>query len=137
VPLKEGACTACHNPHGSKIKGRLNRPLGSLCLSCHPDLAAHLEADTFQHTPAREGLCLKCHVPHYASIENLLTVTGASLCKGCHKLKVPAMADAHHRIDIGGADCVGCHEAHSAKNKGLIHKVMHEPFQEGKCEACH
>jgi predicted CXXCH cytochrome family protein len=137
VPLKEGACTGCHNPHGSRIKGRLNRPLGSLCLSCHPDLAADLEEDAFQHAPAREGLCLKCHVPHYANIEGLLTDAGATLCKGCHILNDPAMADAHHSIDIGGADCTGCHETHSAENKGLIHKVTHAPFQEGDCGACH
>ena len=82
-------------------------------------------------------MCLKCHVPHYANRENLLSGKGAGLCKGCHDLKALALVDAHNRIALGKADCIGCHEAHSAENKGLMHKVMHVPFEEGKCEKCH
>jgi predicted CXXCH cytochrome family protein len=137
MPIRDGKCTSCHNPHGSKIKGRLNRPAGSLCLSCHSGLALNIEKDEFQHAPAKERMCLKCHVPHYANIENLLTGKGVSLCKGCHNLNNPAMADAHSGIAINKTDCIGCHETHSAENKGLMHKVLHPPFKEGNCKKCH
>jgi predicted CXXCH cytochrome family protein len=137
APLKEGACTACHNPHGSKIKGQLNRPLGSLCLSCHSELEAAIATDPFQHMPAKEGMCLKCHVPHYANSEDLLAGEGASLCRDCHDDKEAAMGEAHHGIAIGRSDCTGCHESHTAETKGLIHRVMHAPFKEGNCVACH
>lgn len=137
MPIREGECTSCHNPHGSKIQGRLNRPVGNLCLSCHPDLALHIKEDEFQHTPVKQGMCLKCHVPHYANIESLLAGKGATLCKGCHNINNPAMADAHSGIAINKADCTGCHEAHSAENRGLMHKILHAPFKEGNCKRCH
>ncbi len=127
----------CHNPHGSKIKGQLNRPLGSLCLSCHTDLAVHMKKDKFKHAPAKKGVCLECHLPHYADIESLLAGKGASLCKGCHNLKDHAMADAHSAIPIASADCMGCHETHSSENEALMHKVMHPPFKDGNCKKCH
>ncbi len=96
-----------------------------------------MKEDKFQHKPAKDGACLKCHVPHYGDIEGLLALAGAGLCKDCHSLDDAAMGDAHHGIAIGRADCTGCHEAHSAENQGLIHKVMHPPFKDGQCEACH
>jgi hypothetical protein len=38
---------------------------------------------------------------------------------------------------VANADCVGCHNGHSAKNRGLIHEVMHPPFKDGACIKCH
>jgi predicted CXXCH cytochrome family protein len=136
-PVRAGECTSCHNPHGSRIKGQLNRPVGPLCLSCHLELSKKLEKDEVEHIPAQEGQCLRCHVPHYAKIESFVTDVGADLCRGCHDLKKPSMVDAHQGISFEKANCVGCHEAHSAGSKGLIHKVMHQPFKEGACVKCH
>jgi predicted CXXCH cytochrome family protein len=111
--------------------------VGGLCLSCHPALAAEIEKAKIQHVPAMDGMCLKCHVPHYANSEGLLAGVGMSLCKNCHDPKDKNMADAHHGIPTETTDCIGCHEAHSAENKGLMHKVMHAPFKDGKCDECH
>jgi len=100
-------------------------------------LAEHLEKDRFQHMPAKEGTCLECHVPHYADVEDLLAETGADLCKGCHKLDEASMEIAHHAIGLEGTNCTGCHEGHSADNEGLMHKVLHAPFEKEECVACH
>src|SRR3972149_11790179 len=34
-PVKEGKCTACHNPHASKYSGLLADSDSTLCFNCH------------------------------------------------------------------------------------------------------
>jgi predicted CXXCH cytochrome family protein len=137
MPFKEEDCTSCHNPHGSKIKGQLNRPLGNLCLSCHDDVASRLDKEKVKHATAEDGKCLECHTPHYAEIEYLLVADGASLCSKCHVITSPLMIRAHNGIPIEKADCSGCHESHSAINRGLLRPIMHTPFADKDCKRCH
>lgn len=60
-PVEAGFCTACHNPHRTKIKKLLKREGQELCLYCHSlqDVKkneVHEEIDDVD--------CTECHNPH-------------------------------------------------------------------------
>ncbi|MFH1077069.1 MAG: cytochrome c3 family protein, partial [Pseudomonadota bacterium] len=137
TPFVEEPCVVCHNPHGSKISGQLNRPAGPLCLSCHETVADGLKNQKHPHSPALEGNCLVCHAAHSGERGKLLVAEGGGLCKECHDPNQQLVQNSHKGVSLVNADCSGCHEPHSSDSKGLLHKVMHEPFMNKQCQLCH
>jgi predicted CXXCH cytochrome family protein len=138
-PTVEKKCIVCHRPHGSKIKGLLPRPLKSLCLSCHAEFDKDLKGkDIVIHKPVTDGDCQGCHSAHYANERGLLIAKGDKLCNTCHANQDGAkFVKAHGNISTKGADCLSCHEPHMGKDKRLLHKIMHAPFEKEECNRCH
>lgn len=67
VPVSEGACTDCHDPHQSPNRFFLKKSLPQICFSCHDE-------KDIKANPAHEGknICTECHNPHTSNEEKLL-----------------------------------------------------------------
>ncbi|MEK7773565.1 MAG: cytochrome c3 family protein [Deltaproteobacteria bacterium] len=127
-PVKEGRCTACHNPHTSRHSGLLKGSGGELCFNCHPK--AKYQA-AFVHKPVEEGKCSSCHSPHSSANAFLLKDVGVKLCYGCHPQdKVSAKKNVHPEIRQG--NCTVCHSPHASGNDGLLVKEKTR-----LCASCH
>jgi len=152
-PVKEGSCTACHDPHASDQPKLLTSPINEICLSCHGDKTDFKVA----HGPTAAGDCVTCHNPHQSDNEKLLVEAQPVICLNCHgdlsdtlKMKV-----VHPAIDAG---CTSCHNPHgsgfphllAATGAGVCNdchgdiqdniqkaKVVHPPVAEGNCVKCH
>lgn len=59
-----------------------------------------------------------------------------ALCSGCHKLDARFTA-IHKGNDLTGTDCTTCHDPHASKSKGLLMPLLHAPFADNNCQACH
>jgi predicted CXXCH cytochrome family protein len=57
-PVSAGACTFCHDPHGSVDPAMLKHEERRLCISCHdqPSSKKHIEGEKKE--------CRSCHDPH-------------------------------------------------------------------------
>lgn len=77
-PVKEGKCTACHNPHASKFSGLLTDSDSALCYKCH-ERKKGFEGKVV-HKPVEDGKCLSCHDTHSSANAFLLKETGAKSC---------------------------------------------------------
>jgi len=132
----ESQCSACHD----RTDRSRQRPL---CLACHKDVAADLQAHTGFHGRApvvARGQCVGCHSEHLGrdadivhlsrvSFDHALTdfpLRGAHArlaCESCHRQgspwrKAPAACAACHRADDAhhgalGSSCATCHEESS------------------------
>lgn len=97
-PIKEGSCTACHDPHASK-NFRL------LAQAYPPEFYAKFSMDEYK-------LCFKCHVP-----DLVLKPKGMGLTQfrngdtNLHYL---------HVNQEKGRTCRACHEVHASKNPSHI-----------------
>ena len=80
APVKNGACTACHNPHASDEPKLLVRPTKDLCGACHADKTKH----AYVHGPTATGDCTACHNPHESGEKALLVKDSPDLCFICH-----------------------------------------------------
>jgi predicted CXXCH cytochrome family protein len=153
-PVKDGACTTCHDPHASNEPKLLPQPMKELCLMCHPDILKYKN----QHGPAATGDCTACHAPHEAKGKSLLLKEGEQLCFLCHvdmqgELKKKVI---HPAIQQG---CTSCHNPHSSPARKLLAeegeklcfqchpqigeklqkaKTVHKPVKsERSCASCH
>lgn len=159
-PVKEGECTACHNPHGSEDSPVLlpvGHDLSALCLTCH-DVDAFNQ--TVSHGPSASGACTQCHDPHAANQPKLLKKSPEKTCTGCHQEIAEGMASSSHvHQAVEEASCTSCHNPHSAPAAKLLQKdiqtlcmdchgeigrklkkakVKHAAlYREEKCSACH
>ena len=89
-PVAEGACTACHSPHGSNLPYLVDQPsLLAACAQCHDyqQHSAHPIGDEAVD-PRNKNLridCLSCHKAHGTEFKwMLLTATTKELCTRCH-----------------------------------------------------
>jgi predicted CXXCH cytochrome family protein len=135
LPVDEGKCNLCHNPHGSKLKYQLLNTPNELCLTCHERIVTTTSRKG--HIAMEEGDCLTCHVSHYSSSSYLLKDSDPSLCLKCHSADTEQLLKVH-RTSLDEIDkCMSCHEPHVTEGSGMLKKVLHEPFNRGNCEACH
>ncbi|MDH3524445.1 MAG: cytochrome c3 family protein [Acidobacteriota bacterium] len=137
APAEED-CTICHEfsvaEEGTTV-GLLEAEPG-LCLLCHDEKTAAVEADLdTPHFPVTES-CLTCHDPHGSDQARPVLAPLIELCGECHDL-----GDLQHRHGqqlTAVTDCARCHEPHGSDNaRMLVGAVQHRPFAEGSCEACH
>ncbi|MFQ5899970.1 MAG: cytochrome c3 family protein [Thermodesulfobacteriota bacterium] len=129
MPVKEGRCAECHNPHTSKHTGLLNYLPGKLCFQCHEEEKGF--AGPFVHEPVEAGGCLFCHQHHSSIYKGLLKKTGSDLCFECHlKQEVIIRAIVHKPVEEG--NCAACHLPHSSDEEKLLLKDKRE-----LCIGCH
>ncbi len=103
-PIREGACTACHEPHAGQ-KFRL------LAEDYPPQFYAPFQIDTFK-------LCFKCHIPDLVlkqSAQGLTQFRDGD--KNLHWL---------HVNQKKGRTCRACHEVHASKRPSHIREAV--PF---------
>ncbi len=155
APVREGMCTACHDPHDESEPKLLNEPVKDLCLTCHPDKTS----SPFVHGPTAAGDCTFCHAPHTSANEHLLVKSGVGLCLDCHVDMQSTLKkrEVHPALSSG---CTSCHNPHgSAARKYLpaegtslcftCHpaikskitpsgQVVHQPIRSQRaCTSCH
>ena len=132
-PVKEGECTACHNPHGA-VSGKFllnaDHDLTAVCTECHDAEAFRGE---FVHGPAASGACIECHDPHEANQSALLKQSLKENCTRCHSDMAEGLANAAHvHSAVQESECTACHNPHSAPAIGLLQKDL-----ESLCLECH
>jgi len=113
LPVEEGECTACHQPHGSANPRLLKNAGADLCWNCHSTFAAKAKGPLQSiHPPVLNGQCLRCHAPHVSANRRLLLKAPGQVCFDCHpQEKVEALA-AHR--GAGAIPCVKCHNPHAS-----------------------
>jgi predicted CXXCH cytochrome family protein len=135
LPVEEGKCTACHNPHISKISGLLlNRPR-ELCLSCHERIVTTNIRKG--HITMEKGDCTSCHKPHFSDSAHLITEKDPALCVKCHGTDSARLTKVHLKPIEKINRCLACHEPHVTENPGMLRNIKHSPFAKGDCRDCH
>jgi predicted CXXCH cytochrome family protein len=129
MPVKDGECAACHNPHASKNKYLLRAKGGELCFTCHDN---ELIRKRYVHGPAAVGGCIACHEPHSADYDKILKAEGPSLCYMCHSDKEEAVGKAGFVHTPVQKSCVKCHNPHSEDQQYMLKKKAPE-----LCFGCH
>jgi DmsE family decaheme c-type cytochrome len=129
TPLRNGACTGCHNAHTSDHGALLASNRTGICNTCHQMVPAKAKST---HRPVAEGKCLDCHDSHSAAEKYLLTKPAMQTCAGCHTKLAERASNAkvkHHPVTQG---CEGCHTAHASTSIALLKKDMPR-----LCTDCH
>jgi predicted CXXCH cytochrome family protein len=131
-PVAGGACTICHDPHGSDFANTLVSPVPVLCETCHADVSG--ETRPVQHYPFARGWCIDCHDPHATSNRWVLIKEGRDLCLNCHLIDGTQRTHRHpygvkpkHKLAVplslgedGKLECLSCHEPHAARANYLL-----------------
>lgn len=131
-------CTNCHDmtlgDEGTTVE--LMEPEPQLCVFCHADKEAGLNAELkTPHFPVTDS-CLTCHDPHASDHPNVLVEPLVELCSICHDLA--PLQEVHGDQLTDATDCTACHQPHGSDNVRLLKaSKLHPPFAEGSCEACH
>jgi predicted CXXCH cytochrome family protein len=114
-PVKDGACTTCHDPHASAEPKLLVQPLKDLCGSCHdvPGKAKQV------HGPVSAGDCTACHAPHESDAKPLLVKPGEDLCFGCHQ-EIQDLLKKKNVHPALASGCTSCHNPHGADYPKLL-----------------
>ncbi len=132
-PVAGGACTICHEPHGSRYEKSLQSPVPLLCLFCHSDLN-DVGPQAVVHAPFVEGRCVACHDPHATNNRWVLRKDSVELCVNCHK-EDEDLADHVHPYNVklkkkdryslqlteaGKLECLSCHNPHYSSSDHLL-----------------
>ncbi len=133
-PVRDGRCSACHNPPGSATA--MVKPGNALCLSCHPERKADLEKP-YVHPPFKDGDCTTCHDPHASPTRYRLTQPLNDLCIMCHDPTSEEQKKKHFSIAVKKAKCSNCHSPHGSVEKAHLFEKQHVPFAAMQCDACH
>ena len=156
IPVKDGNCISCHNPHASNHKGLLKNTEETLCYTCHKSDKSGGFSQTITHDPVKDGKCLACHNPHSSTNDKLLIKKGGEICFTCHLRDSLIPGKESHPL-VKKGECITCHAPHSSTNEGLIkkgnadlcsscHKVKEKQFidahsgypaGESDCSSCH
>ncbi len=141
-------CQACHdtavNPAFQKTS---HAKLADSCASCHPNVAAHVKAQTSGEKgpiPSLKGLkandinsiCLSCHekgrqANYRMSMHSRLNVP----CTQCHSVHAPKSVKGQLKTRTDPETCFTCHK----KERAMSLRTSHHPVREGKlsCASCH
>lgn len=128
-PVRDGKCTACHNPHASRHSGLLADSGSALCFNCH-DRRKGFDARVV-HKPVEEGKCLSCHDAHASVNAFLLEEPGGKSCFSCHPQE-GLMAGKNVHPEVKKGNCRVCHSPHAAAFDGLLVKK-----RKALCAGCH
>jgi predicted CXXCH cytochrome family protein len=147
-PVAGGACSVCHDPHGSCYDNSLQSPVPLLCFYCHSDLSdPGVDNPTLVvHEPFEKGQCVACHDPHSTNNRWVLTKNSQELCINCHKEEGDLSDHVHpynvkpRRRDLydlrltesGQLECLSCHNPHYSEARHLL-RTGHE----SSCLGCH
>lgn len=136
TPVREGRCGDCHEVHGSDYGALLRTEGNALCFECHEPKKSQQDLPV-THPPFVDGECMSCHDPHASSTPDQLVMNRARLCATCHDPTDSTLSERHEGIPIERADCLSCHDAHASAFTGMLRPVVHPPFGDGMCDACH
>lgn len=127
LPVKQGFCISCHDPHAGDAKASLmkTRPAYA-CFTCH----AKIESDTlkpYRHKILEDKLnCMLCHKPHSSPQVDLLVKNQKDLCGQCHKHQFSHPLDVHKDgtpvVDPTTKKqmtCASCHNNHGSDFEAL------------------
>lgn len=89
MPIEDGECLTCHQPHHSEQTLLLTDAVPDVCLTCH-------DGDDPAFTAKHLGLagsqmdCRKCHDPHVSPQDGLINKNShdpfsAGACDACHE----------------------------------------------------
>jgi len=119
LPVQQGQCDDCHNPHVSRFAGLLNQQPGSLCITCHGQIRNDL-TKTEVHLPVAQGKCTYCHLPHGGNNRGLLVELGVELCGTCHTEIAVWKERRNQHAPFAQGRCSTCHEPHSSSEPSLL-----------------
>jgi predicted CXXCH cytochrome family protein len=136
-PVRDGACTQCHDPHGSQFAPALVRAPAELCGSCHKELTGQIEKAKYKHRPLEKGGCVTCHEPHGSVNAGLLKKDVPGLCVGCHKTENAVFVKKHLNYPVAKSRCTSCHDPHASSKLGLLSDNVHAPVAKMACAQCH
>jgi len=157
VPDSLGACTACHDPHGSSTEAMLRRAGTDLCLGCHRALRDSVRLSRVTHGALRtaDG-CLGCHDPHAEGRSTLLRADQPAMCLSCHERtyvtarrrvrdvgrEIREATTVHFPVEAG--PCTFCHAPHASRRDRLLTDGFEvrvyadfNPRSYGLCLQCH
>ena len=115
MPVENGMCLTCHDPHGSAETRLLRAPRPEVCYDCH-DKAMFFGPNV--HEPVGLGTCEACHDPHKSNKEKLLKNTDKAVCFNCHAEEAFTKTNIH--APVAGGDCMVCHLPHASQNSTLL-----------------
>ena len=124
-PVASANCTACHEPHKSRIAGLLLEENNDLCLKCHDQ--GRVESIAI-HTGIEEKSCVSCHNPHGGQNKYLLQPKS---CYECHDNYEDKFEYTHGPVQ-SGTYCFTCHDDHSSDKPKLLLQSGNE-----LCLTCH
>lgn len=131
MPVAEGMCITCHDPHGSNNDFLLKaEDISVLCSECH-DIA--INEDKFIHGPVAVGACSICHSAHGDMQNSLLQEDEINnVCFGCHESKsaeINSFFNIHTPVE---ESCTLCHNPHSSNYKYMLNSETKD-----LCFDCH
>ncbi len=131
-------CTTCHelSIDGEATTVELLDTDPGLCLFCHSELEAAVDADLeTPHFPVTDA-CLTCHDPHGSDQAAVLVAPMPGLCAECHDLD--DLGASHGGQLTDSTSCARCHQPHGSDQPTMLAgAVAHPPFVDGSCDACH
>lgn len=121
-PAAAGACTTCHNPHGSSQEAFLHTPLQQLCLGCHEDFATDMKKAAFIHSAIGDRDCSACHQPHSSGFPYLLKGETSASCFECHtNIEEKYKSSLHKHAPLYSEhQCANCHSSHYSNYPALL-----------------
>ena len=155
LPVEEGECIICHDPHQSDNKFLLTETsLPDICFNCHED---NMSNQKYVHGPVAAGDCIVCHNPHASKNEFLLEFDRLTLCFNCHDDK-RADFEKKYVHQPTKESCEKCHNPHGSQfayhlkderatlcwdcHKEFVQQLNHSESQHSAiakngCLACH
>lgn len=130
MPVSDGECTMCHNPHLADNEKLLHsKPASTICIECHD---INTTTQTSGHKHFTEGDCQVCHDPHQSNNSFLLVDKREDLCFNCHneeinvedkvisniKQELETRKYIHEALEMDG--CATCHSPHSSEYPSLL-----------------
>jgi predicted CXXCH cytochrome family protein len=149
---QEGGCTACHEPHASRLPSLQKGDQTNVCLSCHNEhltqpssttpssltnMALLLANNPTHHGPIRQGACTECHDPHGGDNFRLLLEPYPApfyapfkqetfaLCFKCHIPDLVQKESARGLTNFRDGDR-NLHYLHVNQEKGRTCRACHE-----------
>jgi predicted CXXCH cytochrome family protein len=124
-PPEKGACTACHDPHASRLRPLLRQSVAELCQKCHlPG-----PSPAFPHPPFKEGSCTDCHAPHGSSHKAHLVGPEPETCTTCHD-DIGRRLESPHAHTPAQDECTTCHAPHGSDFPRTLKSHLSTQFYE-------
>lgn len=136
MPVKQGACGACHVvPSTAPNKLRIQNFV-EMCVPCHGPKRRIIRGDINVHPPAKQG-CTNCHDPHAGKHQfRLKADRRKDICLTCHTEKkewVNNVKNKHGAIFLEDGGCIACHDPHGTTRP----KMLKAENTKDLCLRCH
>jgi predicted CXXCH cytochrome family protein len=109
-----------HNSFGARSAAQAERPVETVCFSCHPDVRGQFSLPSHHPVPEGNLSCTACHSPHSGSIYKgggTSLLSESETCLACHSAQRGPHVFEHEAMREG---CTTCHTAHGSVNAKLL-----------------